>query len=248
MGVAAALQSPPASAQDAPIKATSPVMATGVAAKPPKPASVAVARPSAPASTSEASPVEASAKHAGLAPTSTSANAANPTPEGKPAKKPEVQYYVDFRARTAASYGHAFLWYGRTDQRAVEVAGLHPATESVVPYIIGHALLVPSETGASYGDLDVQYLTANYRVFLNDADAKRVFAYIKHMQETSPVWNAATFNCVWFISSIAQYMGLKVPNSNVMYPEDWVNELKTLNGGRKVVRLTAAPLQATPSQ
>jgi hypothetical protein len=36
-------------------------------------------------------------------------------------------------------------------------------------------------------------------------------------------------------------MGLKVPTSNVMYPEDWVNELRALNGGRKVVRLTAAP-------
>ena len=29
-------------------------------------------------------------------------------------------YYVDFRARTAASYGHAFVWYGRTDRRAVD--------------------------------------------------------------------------------------------------------------------------------
>ena len=37
-------------------------------------------------------------------------------------------YYVDFRARTAASYGHAFVWYGRADQKQVEIAGLHPAT------------------------------------------------------------------------------------------------------------------------
>src|SRR5262249_2921963 len=52
-------------------------------------------------------------------------------------------YYVDFRARTAASYGHAFVWYGRADQKQVEIAGLHPATESVIPYIIGHVLPVP---------------------------------------------------------------------------------------------------------
>src|SRR5262245_55457087 len=31
-------------------------------------------------------------------------------------------YYVDFRARTAASWGHAFVWYGKTSERAVEVA------------------------------------------------------------------------------------------------------------------------------
>ena len=40
-------------------------------------------------------------------------------------------YYVDFRARTAASYGHAFVWYGRSGQRQIEVAGLHPAGDSV---------------------------------------------------------------------------------------------------------------------
>src|SRR6202050_48394 len=77
------------------------------------------------------------------------------------------RYFVDFRARSAASYGHAFLWYGRLKQDgkvgAIEVAGLHPATDSVVPYILGHIIPVPSETGKSYGDLDEQYLTASYR-------------------------------------------------------------------------------------
>jgi hypothetical protein len=62
------------------------------------------------------------------------------------------RYFVDFRARTAASYGHAFLWYGRFKENgkvgAIEVAGLHPATDNVVPYILGHIIPVPSETGA----------------------------------------------------------------------------------------------------
>src|SRR3954447_661240 len=96
--------------------------------------------------------------------------------------KPGARYFVDFRARTAASYGHAFIWYGRVGEKAVEVAGLHPATESVIPYIIGHVLPVPSETGASYGHLDEQYLTASYRVYLSEPEAKRVFAQIRHMQ------------------------------------------------------------------
>ena len=75
---------------------------------------------------------------------------ANATANGsKPAQSARGSYYVDFRARTAASYGHAFVWYGRTGQRGVEVAGLHPATDSVIPYIIGHVLPVISETGAS---------------------------------------------------------------------------------------------------
>ena len=156
-------------------------------------------------------------------------------------------YYVDFRARTAASYGHAFVWYGRADRRAVEVAGLHPATESVIPYIVGHVLPVLAETGASYGDLDEEYLTASYRVYMTEAQAKEVFAYIKHLQATSPVWNAATWNCVAFIQTIASHMGLRTPHNHLLYPEDWVNQLRKLNGGRRYMSSGQEPMAQAPS-
>ncbi len=150
------------------------------------------------------------------------------------AKRP---YYVDFRARTAASWGHAFVWYGKTGERQVEVAGLTPAGDTLA-YVLGHVTWVPSETGASYGDLDPQYLTASYRVYLSETDAKRVFAYIKKLQATSPVWNAETFNCTGFIGDIASFMGLKVPN-RWQRPENYVNSLKAMNGGRQMVHLSS---------
>lgn len=146
-------------------------------------------------------------------------------------------YYVDFRARTAASWGHAFVWYGKTSERAVEVAGLTPAGDTV-PYVLGHLTWVPSETTASYGDLDPEYLTASYRVYLNEPDAKRVFAYIKKLQASSPVWNAQTTNCTAFIGSIAEFMGLKVPH-RWQRPENYVNNLKAMNDGRQMVRLSS---------
>ena len=146
-------------------------------------------------------------------------------------------YYVDCRARTAASWGHAFVWYGKTSERAVEVAGLTPAGDTV-PYVLGHLTWVPSETTASYGDLDPQYLTANYRVYLNEPDAKRVFAYIKKLQASSPVWNAETTNCTSFIGSIAEFMGLKVPH-RWQRPENYVNILKAMNDGRQMIRLSS---------
>ncbi|MGY3530114.1 MULTISPECIES: hypothetical protein [Bradyrhizobium] len=146
-------------------------------------------------------------------------------------------YYVDFRARTAASYGHAFIWYGKTSEKQVEVAGLHPAGD-VLPYVLGHLMWVPSETGASYGDLDVQYLTASYRVYLTEADAKKVFAYIKELQASSPVWNAETTNCTAFIGRIASFMGLKAP-FHLLKPEEYVNQLRDLNGGRQTVQLAS---------
>jgi hypothetical protein len=146
-------------------------------------------------------------------------------------------YYVDFRARTAASWGHAFVWFGKTSERAVEVAGLTPAGDTV-PYVLGHLTWVPSETKASYGDLDPQYLTASYRVYLNEPDAKRVFAYIKKLQASSPVWNAETTNCTAFIGSIAEFMGLKVPH-RWQRPENYVNSLKAMNDGRQMIRLSS---------
>jgi hypothetical protein len=97
--------------------------------------------------------------------------------------------------------------------------------------------LVPSETGASYGDLDPEYLTAHYRVYLNEPDAKRVFAYIKQLQANSPVWNAETFNCTSFIGNIAGFMGLQVPH-RWQRPEEFVNSLKAMNGGRQIVQLS----------
>jgi hypothetical protein len=154
------------------------------------------------------------------------------------------RYFVDFRSRTAASYGHAFLWYGRLNERGkiglIEVAGLHPASDNPVPYILGHLIPVPAETGKSYGDLDEQYLTANYRVYLKEADARRVFAYIKHKQDTSPLWLAGVYNCTAFLADIAGYMGLRTPpTATWMYPEDFINNLRDLNGGRQEISLAA---------
>lgn len=146
-------------------------------------------------------------------------------------------YYVDFRARTAASWGHAFVWFGKTSEREVEVAGLTPAGDTLA-YMLGYVMWVPSETGASYGDLDPQYLTADYRVYLNEPDAKKVFAYIRKLQASSPVWNAEISNCTAFIGSIANYMGLKVP-VRWQRPEDYVNSLKAMNGGRQMLHLSA---------
>jgi hypothetical protein len=159
-------------------------------------------------------------------------------------------YYVDFRARTAATYGHAFIWYGRVGEKKIEVAGLHPASDSPFPYVLGHLIPVPSETGKSYGDLDEQYLTASYRIYLTEPEAKRVFAYIRHLQASTPVWNAAVYNCVAFIQDIARYAGLRVPNNHWMYPEDWVNRLRALNsgGGREQKTARAPKPAAQPTE
>jgi hypothetical protein len=187
----------------------------------------------------ESTPHRPSAKPnvvAAVAPSGT----ASPSNEVKPIRRSPMAsakgpYYVDFRARTAASYGHAFVWFGKTTDKKVEVAGLWPVGDEV-PYVLGHLMWVPAGTGATYGDLDVQYLTASYRVYLNEEDAKKTFAYIKHLQETHPLWNAETTNCTSFLGEIASFMGLKAP-FHLQKPEAYVNQLKELNGGREMVQL-----------
>jgi hypothetical protein len=168
-------------------------------------------------------------------PTESTASLSTRKPAPKSAKGP---YYVDFRARTAASWGHAFVWYGKTSERAVNVAGLTPAGDTL-SYMLGYVTWVPSETGASYGDLDPEYLTANYRVYLNEADAQKVFAHIKELQASSPVWSAEVSNCTNFIGQIASFMGLKTP-PRWERPEEYVNDLKKMNGGIQMVSLSSA--------
>src|ERR1700674_5644616 len=194
-----------------------------------------------------AKPREATLSATGTATTaareSTSSASANAAAAPKPVSKLAGRYFVDFRSRTAASYGHAFLWYGRLTASGkvheIEVAGLHPATDSPIPYIIGHIFPVPSETGKSYGDLDEQYLTASYRVYLSESDAKQVFAYIQHLQATSPLWLASVYNCTAFLADVAHFMGMKTPSAPTwMYPETFVNTLRELNNGRTEIVVT----------
>ena len=169
---------------------------------------------------------------------SSSSSASPDAPKKKKAKSDaKGPYYVDFRSRTAASYGHAFVWFGKSSEKKVDVAGLHPAGDEL-PFVLGHLIPVPAETGASYGDLDPDYLTANYRVYMSESDAKRVFAHIRKLQATTKFWNEMTSNCTTFLGEIASYMGLKTPFF-LKVPEDYVNALKEMNGGRETIQLAS---------
>src|ERR1700720_2786428 len=113
--------------------------------------------------------------------------AVGPKPQTAPALQPGSanisapradQYYIEFRSRLAQSYGHAFVVFGRGSGPGKkispsQIAGLHPATDSPIPFWIGHVIPVKSETGASEGDTDEIYVSARYRVMLNKPDYER---------------------------------------------------------------------------
>jgi len=154
---------------------------------------------------------------------------------------PGRPYFIEFRARAAASYGHMYVLYGRVNGRdeiiSSRIAGLHPAGDandcfncSLFNWTVGHLVPVPSETGASDGDLEEKYVTARYRVWLTAAEFKKVDVYIRKLQADNPTWNALFNNCVGFGRNIAEFMGLKVPAFVWLEPKDFVEGMREENG------------------
>ena len=152
------------------------------------------------------------------------------------------QYFIEFRSRYALSYGHSYVVFGRVDQAGnmidPEVAGLHPASESAVPYMVGHVLPVPAETGWSDGDLEEEYMSANWRVMLNEDEYWKVVAYIRELQAKSPVWHAALYNCNAFVADIAASMGYKTPFI-WLRPQKFITQLREMNGGPNAIGRTS---------
>jgi hypothetical protein len=151
------------------------------------------------------------------------------------------RYYIEFRSRYALSYGHTYVIFGRLDNGGKvidrEVAGLHPASNSAVPYVLGHYIPVPAETGESDGDLEDKYRSASWRVTLNEAEYNKVVAYIRKLQASSHLWQATVFNCNAFVGEIARSMGYKTPGI-WLRPQQFVTRLREMNGGPNAVGYT----------
>lgn len=145
-------------------------------------------------------------------------------------------YFVEFRSRYALTYGHTYVVFGRMNKAGGlverEVAGLHPASTSAVPYVLGHFVPVPAETGWSDGDLEEEYRSASWRVMLTEAEYRDVAGYIRNLQASSPLWQASVYNCNAFTGKIARHMGYKTP-SNYLRPQEFITSLREMNTGRK---------------
>ena len=145
------------------------------------------------------------------------------------------RYYIEFRSRYAQSYGHSFVVFGPGTGPGKkispnQIAGLHPAGNSAVPWLLGHVMPVISETGASEGDTDAIYVSARYHVALNKAQYVELVAFIRRLQASSPVWQAEAYNCNAFVADIAKHLGLKTPTS-MIFPKEFITQLRELNSG-----------------
>lgn len=164
------------------------------------------------------------------------------------------QYFVEFRARSALSYGHTFLVHGRLNGKgevgelsARNVAGFHPAGDGPELWSVGHLVPVPAETGPSDGDLEEEYVTARYRVLLSEDQYKKVAAHIKEKQASPRPWHAALYNCNAWVGDVARFAGLRAPSNHLLFPADYINEIQRLNTGQQVVSTSESPTVTTDS-
>ena len=137
------------------------------------------------------------------------------------AHKDAGRYFVEFRSRYALSYGHTFLVHGRLNQKgeidelsAKNVAGFNPAGQGSELWMVGHVVPVPADTGPSDGDLEEEYVSARFRVYLTEAEYSRFYAHLKEKQASNAMWHDATYNCNVCVGQIAEFMGLQAPASH----------------------------------
>ncbi|SCW36114.1 hypothetical protein SAMN02927900_01003 [Rhizobium mongolense subsp. loessense] len=151
---------------------------------------------------------------------------------GESSQKRDGQYFIEFRSRYALSYGHTYVIFGRLNKAGgmvnPEVAGLAPATNDTAPYVLGHFLPVPAETGASDGDLEEAYRSASWRVLLTPSEYDETVAFIRKLKAKTKFWQASVYNCNAFVAEIARSMGYKAP-SIWLRPQQFVTQLREMN-------------------
>ena len=153
-------------------------------------------------------------------------------------------HFVEFRARSAHTYGHSSVVFGRLRNGRVpknrkgvllkgwyEIAGLAPASNSGTVYMLGHLVPLKATTGWTDGDDEDEYMTANYRIDLTRAEYNQIRKLIKRRQKASKFWNATVYACVHFTADVAKDIGLKVPRGFYL-PKKWVNTMKAINTAR----------------
>ncbi|MEX2692139.1 hypothetical protein [Rhizobium mongolense] len=151
---------------------------------------------------------------------------------GESSQKRDGQYFIEFRSRYALTYGHTYVIFGRLNNAGgmvnPEVAGLAPASNDAAPYVLGHFLPVPAETGASDGDLEETYRSASWRVLLTPSEYDETVAFIRKLKAKSKFWQASVYNCNAFVAEIARSMGYKAP-SIWLRPQQFVTQLREMN-------------------
>jgi hypothetical protein len=137
-------------------------------------------------------------------------------------------YFIDFRARPGALWGHTFIVYGSTDGREVHRAGIYP-DDGQQGLIFGTFVPVPATVRTVRDDL-TETPSAIYRRSLSAADYARLKSTVARLRASERLWQMLMYNCNDFAQDVAHTLGLATPPS-ILVPNAWVRALKAMNGG-----------------
>jgi len=139
-------------------------------------------------------------------------------------------YFVDFRARRGALFGHTFIVYGRLDANGeplgAEYAGNYPA-DGQIGLIVGSVIPVRTIIGSVKGDL-TDPATIIYRRRLTAAQFARLKATVRHVRATEHYWHLMFFNCNDIAVEATKSIGLRSP-SPWLIPHAYVTALRAMN-------------------
>jgi hypothetical protein len=151
------------------------------------------------------------------------------------------QYFIEFRARYAWDYGHTFIVHGRVGEPLTKAnfAGLSPAGDDATAWVVGHYVPVPAETGWTDGDLEDNYISARYRVYMNKAQYDRVMVFVRQLQASKHVWSAelytatpssATSRSTWVCGCRSQRSSTRKCSSTIFVRSTLIREWQIADG------------------
>jgi hypothetical protein len=139
-------------------------------------------------------------------------------------------YFVDFRARRGAVFGHTFVVYGRLNASGkpldAEYAGNYPA-DGQLGLIVGSVIPVRTIIGSVKDDLSAP-ATIIYRRKLTAAQFVRLKAAVRHVRATEHYWHLMFFNCNDIAVEATKSIGLRSP-SPWLIPHAYVTALRAMN-------------------
>jgi hypothetical protein len=140
------------------------------------------------------------------------------------------QYFVDFRARRGALFGHTFIVYGhlgaKGELRGVEYAGNYP-TDGHLGLVVGSVIPVRTTIGPVQDDL-TDPATIIYRRKLTAAQFAELKAGVRHLRATQRHWHLMFFNCNDLAVEVTKRIGLRSP-SPWLIPHAYVTALREMN-------------------
>ena len=154
--------------------------------------------------------------------------AAGTVAAAEPVRGAAPGYFIEFRARPSAYFGHTFIVYGRVDGSGRTVERHHAGFVPGDDFLMALILPVRGTVGPDRDDWALQS-TATYRRRLSAIEYRRVAATVGLLRATHQRWHFFFFNCNDFAIEIAEALNLhRLPS--LVPPKLWVEGLSILNG------------------